>query len=232
MVNCPNCNSQNSPGSRFCINCGQTLSGQPESSGVKQLPYTKMHRRQLWEATARLLITLILTWLLRSILVNLSFIEALVIPDFPFSAEQIISFIFYVIVFWLLIKYTQTIQIHWEPVFPHLASLTQPLVITVYVILLSLAYRALLPIIVTLVDDPVDLLLVLRVILAILAIILLSWVGKSIYDALPGWLSRLRFESPPDQKACSNCGRLNNVSMNYCGYCGQSFSAEVETAAE
>jgi hypothetical protein len=180
-------------------------------------------RRQLGIATARLFIALLLIWLLRSILVNLSFVEGLLIPDVPFAVEQLITFIAYAAAFVLLIGYTQTLRTGWALAFPSLASLTPALVGIIYVVLLSLAYRALLPVIIELVDDPRDFILALRVILVILAIILLSWAGKVIYDALPGWLASIRMgttQANDGQMACLHCGRLNQATMSYCGYCG------------
>lgn len=234
MITCLNCNTPNSPESRFCISCGQTLAGQVAGSGETAVSATSFMRRQLGIATARLLITLLLIWLLRSILINLSFVEGLRIPDFPFTIEQLITFIAYAVAFVLLIGYTQTLRTYWTPAFPSLASLTPALVGIIYVVLLSLAYRALLPLITNLVDDPRDFILALRVVLVILAIILLSWAGKVIYDALPGWLGSIRMDTPKaddGQRACLHCGRLNPAAMKYCGYCGQALKPETEAVA-
>ncbi len=235
MIICTNCNTPNSPESRFCISCGQTLAGQVAGSGETAVSPTNFMRRQLGIATARLLIALLLIWLLRSILVNLSFVEGLLIPEVPFAVEQLITFIAYAAAFVLLIGYTQTVRIGWASAFPSLASLTPALVGIIYVVLLSLAYRALLPVIIELVDDPRDFILALRVILVILAIILLSWAGKVIYDALPGWLGSIRMDTPKvdsGQRACLHCGLLNQAAMSYCGYCGHALKSDTEVASD
>jgi hypothetical protein len=193
-------------------------------------PSSSFHRRQLGVATGRLFIALILVWLFRSILVNLSFVEGLILPDVPFTAPEIITFLAYLIAFVLLLGYTQTLRSHWAAAYPQLASLTPALVVIIYVILLSFAYRALLPIILTLADDPRDFVLALRVVLAVLALILLFWAGKVIYDALPAWLSGIRFDTPTVQEAqvtCLNCGQINPASMSYCGRCGQPLSQQL-----
>jgi hypothetical protein len=81
----------------------------------------------------------------------------------------------------------------------------------------------LLPLFTTLIDDSADFVLVLQIVLLVLAIILLGWAAKVIYDALPGWLSSVRFDMPVGtgpEVACLNCGQLNPAAVQYCGHCG------------
>jgi hypothetical protein len=229
MITCPNCQAQNEAGSRFCISCGHDLSGVP-AEGSTAVAQTGLYRRYLGVSTGQFLIALLLVWLLRSILVNLSFVEGLRLPDIPFTMAQIITFIAYLIAFVLLVIYADALRSHWPRAFPRLASLTPALTVIIYVILLSLAYRALLPVILSLVDDPGDFILLLRVALTVLALVLLGWAGKVVYDALPGWLSTIRFTVPQVESAevaCLNCGHLNVSGMKFCNHCGQA-AAESE----
>lgn len=224
MINCPNCHTQNEPNSRFCINCGYVLTDIQSANPAAAANPTQLHRRYLALVTGRVVIALFLIWFLRSILLSLSFVEGLFIPEIPFSVEQIITFFAYLVAFFLLIGYSQTLRTYWAPAFPSLASLTPALLVVIYVILLSFAYRALLPILLVLVDDPGDVVLALRVILTVLAISLLVWAGKVIYDALPGWLGSIRFDSQAvvmGTSSCAHCGKTNPTDHQYCGYCGQ-----------
>mgnify|MGYP001205420963 CR=1 FL=1 len=224
MVNCPNCRTQNEPNSRFCISCGCVLTEVRSSNPAATTNPTQVHRRYLALATGRIVIALFLIWFLRGILLSLSFVEGLFLPGTQFSIEQIITFFAYLVAISLLIGYSQTLRTYWTPAFPSLASLIPALLVVVYVILLSFGYRALLPILLVLVDDPSDIVLALRVILTVLAISLLIWAGKVIYDALPGWLGSIRFDSQAvvaGTGTCTNCGRSNPTDNQYCGYCGQ-----------
>jgi hypothetical protein len=214
---------KNESGSRFCINCGQDLGDMVTESSITVSP-TGPYRRYLGVTTGQFLIALLLVRLLRSILVNLSFIEGLRLPDVPFTVVQIITFIAYLVAFVLLVIYADALRSHWPRAYPRLAPLTPALTVVIYVVLISLAYRAVLPIILSLVDDPGDFVLLLRIALTVWALVLLSWAGKVVYDAPPGWLSGIRFSVPIGEHAevaRLNCGRLNPSRMKFCGYCGQ-----------
>lgn len=223
MINCPKCQTPNDPNSRFCISCGQVLTDGQQVSSTAVIDSAHWHRRQLAIATGQVGITLFLIWFFRSILVDLSFVKGLYYSEFPFTLEEVITFIVYIIAFILLIGYAKTLRTHWAPAFPSVASLTPALLVVIYVILLSMVYKALLPIMLEIVEDPVDLLLAMRVILALLAVILLFWAGKVIYDALPIWLDSIHFTSTPPtvgQIVCTQCGRINPPDHQFCGYCG------------
>lgn len=221
MVTCPNCQTQNESGSRFCISCGHDLSNEVVGGGTAVV-HTGFYRRHLGVSTGQIMIALLLIWLLRSIFVNLTFVEGLTLPEVPFTAAQIITFIAYLVAFVLLINFVSTLRTHWPIAYPRLASLTPALTVIIYVMLISLAYRALLPLILDLVDDPGDFVLVLRVILTVLALILLAWAGKIVYDALPSWLSSIRFGATQDEIgdiACLNCGRIQTAALQSCAHC-------------
>lgn len=228
MISCPNCQSLNEPNSRFCMSCGQTLADAQVANPAARNPI-QGYRRSLFIATGQTVIALFLVWFLRGVLTSLSFVEGLIVPEVPFSAAQIITFIAYLIAFFLLVGYAQTLRAYWALAFPALRSLVPALLVIIYVVLLSFAYQALRPILVELMDDPRDFVLALRVVLTILSVALLAWAGKAIYDALPGWLGGIRFETSPAAYGgltCTNCGQTNPVGHQFCGYCGQSLTTE------
>lgn len=232
MISCPNCQALNEPNSRFCIGCGQTLAGVRAANPTAKNP-TQGYRRNLFVATGQTVIALFLVWFLRGVLTSLSFVEGLVVVDIPFSAAQVITFIAYLIAFFLLIGLAQTLRAYWPLAFPALRSLTPALLVIIYVVLLSFAYQALRPILVELLDDPRDFVLALRVVLTILSVGLLAWAGKAIYDSLPGWLGEIRFETPSGAYSgliCANCGQTNPADHRFCGYCGQTLTAEADAA--
>lgn len=228
MFTCPNCQTQNESGSRFCISCGHDLSNEVVGGGTV-ITNTGFYRRHLAVSTAQVMLALLLIWLLRSIFVNLSFVEGLTLPEVPFTAAQIITFIAYLVAFVLLLNFVSNLRTYWPNAYPHLAFLTPALTVIIYLVLISLAYRALLPVILDLVDDPGDFVLVLRVLLTVLALILLAWAGKIVYDALPGWLSGIHFgttQGEIDDIACLNCGRIQTAALQTCAHCGHALTSQ------
>jgi hypothetical protein len=138
-------------------------------------PLARPQRRLLGIVTSRLVIGLLLVWLIRTILINLSFVEGLRLPEVPFAVEAIITFVAYVIVLILLLGYAQSLQSLWPRAFPRLASLTPALTAIIYVLALSAAYSVLVPLITSLVNDAAD--FVLICVLSYWGSRLFCWVG-------------------------------------------------------
>lgn len=225
MITCPHCLVQNTAGNRFCISCGQSLENAAPVESHMVLPEASVYQRQLGMATGQTLIALLLVWLVQTTLVGLSFVEGLRLPNIPLTVPQIITFIAYLIAFILLLTYANTLGSYWSPAYPRLASLTPVITVVIYVVLISLAYRALLPVIRALVDDPGDFILVLRVALTIVVLVLLIWAARVAYEVLTNWLSNIRFSLPrigDAAVACLHCGHLNVSGMKFCSNCGQS----------
>jgi hypothetical protein len=223
MITCPNCQAQNEPGSRFCISCGQGLESVSEKNALAA-PQDNIYHRTLGLATGQTLIALFLVWVVQTVLVSLSFVEGLRLPSVPLTMPQIITTIAYLVAIVLLVVFANKLGSYWPRAYPRLASLTTALTAVVYIVLISLAYRALLPVINSLVDNPSDFILILRVALTILALVLLIQATQVIYEALSGWLSGFRFNLPKivsAEVACLNCGRLNVSGMKFCNFCGQ-----------
>ena len=223
MITCPNCQAQNEPGSRFCISCGQSIEGVAEKNTMA-VPQENIYQRTLGLAAGQTLIALFLVWVVQTILISLSFVEGFRLPNITLTVPQIITSIAYLAALVLLVLFANTLGSHWPRAYPRLASLTTALTAVIYIVLISLAYRALLPVITSLVDNPADFILILRVTLTLLALVLLIRAAQVIYEAFSSWLSGIRFNLPKlasAEVACLNCGRLNVVGMKFCNYCGQ-----------
>jgi hypothetical protein len=188
---------------------------------------------QLGSTTVRLILGLLLIWMVRTILIRLSFIEGLLIPEVPFSAETIITFFAYVAAFVILLVFAQSLRPLWTPAFPRASGVGTALTTVIYVLMLSMVYSALRPLFLTLIDAPAEILLVLRVVLMVLAIILLSRAGQVIYQAIPNWLNNLRLDSIAiSHTSCPNCSQLNDKNMKFCGYCAAPLADELNVVSE
>lgn len=234
-MKCTNCGSENEVGSRFCLNCGQSLTastGQPKT-GVGTL--LKIYERRLLAlASGRLVIILLLLWLFRSILINLSFIKSLQFPDIPFTAVELVTLITYLAILGLLVNYVQTLRSQWPRAFPSLQAVVPVMTAIFYVVILSLIYSALIPILAQLIDDPGDFILILRTALLILSVALFGWGVWVIYQALPGWLSTIRLNMPDGKQeivVCLKCGRLNEANSENCHACGNSLTGQSSSEA-
>lgn len=198
-MNCPNCGADNEAGSRFCISCGSGLvggisfetevggGGWPARSGN---PF----RRQIGYATARVVVGVLLAFFIRSILLGLSFVDELIIPDFPLRVFQLVDMLTYVVVIILLVAFMQMIRANWLQAFPRARELSPAIVSVLLVLALSWLYRALLPLVVQILDNPADFLLVLRITLFLLALFLLGRAGLLVYGAVPVWLDGLSLD--------------------------------------
>lgn len=225
-MNCPNCNTVNDSGSRFCISCGEPLLISADSPAASQ-PFARSPRHLLGIVTARVLIGLLLVWILRAILINLAFVETLRFPEVPLTAPQLVTMLTYLVAIVLLLGYARSLRSLWAQAFPKAAAFAPALTAIIYVLVLSAVYATLLPLFSAFIDDSADFILTLRIILLILAIILLGWAAKVIYDALPGWLSTVHFDLPVSSApeiACLNCGQLNATAVHYCSRCGHALS--------
>ena len=226
-MQCPSCNAQNEAGSQFCISCGSSLAatgrvgGERRRSGGSQV---EMHRRLLGIATARFAIGLFLLYVAYLVVVNLNVVETLIIPDMPFSVVSLLRALTFAGALVLLLLYAGQLRALWPRAFPRLAALTPMLTGLIFVLAISAGFTALRVPLVAYVDDP-DIRLVFQLILALLAVAILTTAWLRIYAVLPGWLGSMRFDlslQGGQQVACLKCGRLNSVDQSFCGQCGSS----------
>ena len=186
-MNCPNCNTVNPAGNQFCMNCGASL------SAVGAAPITRYSSlgHALFTATGQTLISVLMLYLLRSILNGLSFIQELQIPEWRITAPEIISIIMYLLVLVLLVNYARSVAYLWPQAYPRYSGVGIVITAILYVIGLSVAYTMLKPLFQRFFTDP-EPLLILRVLLALIALFLLGRAAVVVYQSLPGWLDNLR----------------------------------------
>lgn len=230
MFACPNCNTQNEDGSRFCISCGQVLDS-PAPFAFREIPPPQAMPaapsnpagRMLGIATGRVLIGILLVWFLRAVMLSFSFAGGEIFSDFAITVESLITVIAYLAIIAMLISYANSLRTYWPRAFPQASSATTALTAIVYLIVLVMAYKAFLPFLVGVLDNSFEVIRWLNVLLSLIALALLAWAVKVIYDALPAWLNGIRFDGTPTAQgtiACLNCGRLNPLENDYCGHCG------------
>lgn len=235
-MNCPNCNAYNDPGSQFCINCGQSLAGGASGTApVAPAPGVAQTSRQLLGIhTLRLLFALLVLFIFYKVLINLSFVEQIVIPDFPFTVTQIVRALVYLVALVLLLGYAQALRSLWPRAFPRWSAASTLLVALIYVAIFAAAYSAIATPLLVLTEEP-DAVLVLQIVLLILALFVLGAAWVSFYSDMPSWLRDLRLSVPvsvSQDVACLNCGHLNPGTNRFCGNCGHDLKGSSAQAEE
>ena len=188
-MNCPHCNTPNDPANRFCVNCGLDIHIQPMARGTPSAVGV------LGVQTAQLLIALFGLSILNSILTGLAFVEELEIPDFRLSAPSVITFLIYLVAVILLINYVRMLGYLWPQAFPRYPEVMVLVAVVIYLILFTMAYQSLKPFILAYATDTVPLTL-LQVILLFVSLIMVGRASVIVYNALPVWLSDLRWQMP------------------------------------
>ncbi len=219
-MNCPNCSTPNEPQNQFCVNCRYPLTGQAQESR----PLARSYPELLGVLTARLLILLIGSWLLKLILNWLPFTRQLIIPEINLPVSVLITSMIFLIVFFLLVNYARIVQAVWPKVYPKYQSLVPALSGLVYLLALVALYYALLPIL-SFISTGEDMTTVFQAVFFVVALILLVNVALIIYRRLPDWLANLRMDhwlgSAAGGKACLNCGAINPLQNKFCSNCGK-----------
>ena len=184
-MRCPYCNTLNEANSRFCTNCGREVSGNPGGGS----PGNSAIRRQLGLLALRTVIGLLLIFFIRSILNRLSFVVGLRIDEVPFGAETMINVIAYLTALLLLLLFAQRLRGLWPSAYPRYPLVGTSVAGFIYVVALAAAYSALLPPLLTLLDNPRDIVLILRLALTFVALIFLAKAGYELYETLPEWIA-------------------------------------------
>lgn len=200
-MNCPYCNAYNNPESQFCMNCGRQLTHQAAPGIPQAAPALPSPSSWIGILALRLLLTLFGLWLLKDILIKLSFVRDLQIPEVPISAPEIISVLFFIVMIVLLLNFARTLTVLWPQAFPRYRE--APLIINaiLYLLVLNFAYKALRPVIFWITTDS-EVMMILQIILVILAILIIVYPCIILYQALPGWLSNWRqtFAAPRQEQ--------------------------------
>jgi hypothetical protein len=183
---CPRCNTENDESAEFCIHCGYGLR-QPaaeKQSAVSPGTYLLM-------MTVRFLIAIFGLWVLKEVLVSLSFIKEVTIPNFPLTVISIINLVFFLLLILLIIGFAALVARMWPRVFPGYTEAGKVINVILYLIILSVLYQTLRPM-AGMFQDGATILLILQITLSVIAFILILWVAVILYRALPGWLNNIR----------------------------------------
>jgi hypothetical protein len=181
-MNCPNCNTPNEASNQFCVNCGAALNVPPQT--------TRSSGQYLGILTARLAIALLGVWIIRSVLLSLSFVEELQIPGVNVTASMIINALIFLVVIFLLIDYARNFGALWPLAFPGYPELGYLITALIYVGVLSAIYAGVKPILLGFVSDP-EVMQIFQIVLALLALIILARAAVIAYHGLADWLSGL-----------------------------------------
>jgi len=195
-MNCPNCNTLNEPGSQFCMKCGYALGeGDPASSARSGA------RGALWVATGQAVLAILGLYLIRDIMVRLSFVQELRFPGVQITPAEILYILVLVLVLGMILVYARRVSVLWPQAFPGFAAVAVLVTAVLYVIALSVLYGLLKPIYAELFLDP-EPLLITQVVLTLVALAILARAAVLVYNSLPAWLDNLRHSlnvSPPGQ---------------------------------
>jgi hypothetical protein len=176
-MNCPHCNYPNGPANQFCQNCGLPLQ-------------IASPRKSLWVMTARLLITVFGLWIIRTVLVNLAFVQDLRIPDFPLATTTIINVFIYALIIYLLISFIRTVAGLWPLAFPRYREGVVVFQAIVYLIVLSQLYKVLQQVLPSF-NLGSEGMLIIQLILVVLALTLVFRASVVVYHAIPSWVSAI-----------------------------------------
>jgi len=186
-MNCPNCNTFNDAGNQYCMKCGKAL----PTEGLVPMGGYSSPGQALYSITGQTLISVLMLYLLRSVLQGLSFIQDLQITNWHITTPEIISTIMYLLVLVLLVIFAHSLGYFWPQAFPRYSGIGVVLTAILYVIGLSVIYSMLKPVFLRFISDP-EPMLILRIILALVALSLLGRAVIVIYQSLPTWLNNLR----------------------------------------
>jgi hypothetical protein len=181
---CPRCKNENVDTAVFCIHCGYDLHQTTKAANLSSGAYFLL-------MTIRFVIAIFAVWVLKEILVNLSFVKDLVIPNFPLTIITMINLVFLTIMIMLIVGFAGLLVRMWPKVFPKFVEAGRAINIILYLIILSVVYDALRPVFASVFGTSTAL-LILQIVLVAVALILVFLVGIILYRSLPAWLNYLR----------------------------------------
>jgi len=223
-MNCPNCHAYNPPGSKFCIGCGKEL---PANIPTHSTNSQAIARQTLGEQTVRSLLSLFVLYLFYRVLLRLSFVEQLSIPEVQLSGTQISTSLALIVALLVLFAYVRVVRDTWSRAYPIWQGVSGLIIALVYVVMLAMAFSAIRPTVNSLVtnsSDVNDILLALRLFAFLVALFVLGTAWRNFYLNTPRWLSNLNLNNPvifTQNVACLNCGYLNSSELSHCNHCGE-----------
>ncbi|MCI0520799.1 MAG: zinc ribbon domain-containing protein [Chloroflexi bacterium] len=186
-MNCPHCNTVNDPANQFCVSCGQPIhiaEGAPPARPAGGLSAGET----LSMLTLHLALSLLGVWLLRAVLMGLSFVKQFQIPDFDVPTVSLISALAYLFIILIVINYARSFAVLWPQAVRGYPALGSLLVSFLYIIVLSALYKAFQPFIIELDPDP-EMMLFIQGVLIVLALFILGRAFLLAYQGLAPWLS-------------------------------------------
>jgi hypothetical protein len=186
LMNCPNCNAYNEPGSQFCMNCGYALGG-TEGPG----PVRTGAGSALWIATGQAVLAVLGLYLIRAILMRLSFVQEMRFPGVGITPAEMLSMLIFVLILVIILVYARRVSVLWPLAFPAYAAVAVLVTAVLYVIALSVLYGLLKPVFAELFFDPEPLLIV-QIFLTLVALAILARAAILVYNSLPAWLENMR----------------------------------------
>lgn len=188
---CTKCQTENEPNSAFCLNCGKSL-----KMYMNEGETMSTNRYTLFYETIKFIFLLLGLYLIRTILTSLQFVNDINIPDFPITVTEIISAIIGLIILVLVIVYATGFPGLWASAFPATSEVGKIITSFLYIIVLSVLYKGLLPLIAA-ISDASELYLILQTFFLIIAIILSTGIISTLNQALPKWINGFRFWIDP-----------------------------------
>jgi membrane protease subunit (stomatin/prohibitin family) len=248
-MNCPQCNTPNDPEYKFCLNCGEPLSGESKVKSadeeirippIKDLlsatprSIARSIPELLQVLTIRMFVILVGLWLLKVILNSLPFIrdmQAIQISAKRLPITTITDTIVYLIIIALLVSYSRTLSVLWPQALPRYKEAVKFLELLIYLVILIVLYNAAQPLILTVASNPRQTLSNFQHLLFIVSLILLVYAIVILYQRLPYWLPSIRqwltYSFPKgNEVACLNCGNLNSANAAFCIHCGHQIRKE------
>jgi hypothetical protein len=167
------------------------------------------------------LIVLLGLWLARTILLAMPFVKQSFQLGWEIQIPGWISLVFSFLFAFVLFFYTNEIWGSWPEAFRPFGEARTLLVGGVSLVALPQLYRGAYSLVIAY-DWSGDGLLALNLFFLFVAIGLIIWMLVSLFQGLPVWLLRLRFEQQvaPVSQVCQVCGAVNPLTGHYCGACG------------
>jgi hypothetical protein len=190
-MNCPHCNTPNDPSSRFCVSCGQSLSGQSPSAPFATNELALSPRAVFGIQTGRLLLSLLGLWLLKAILTGLPFVKELSIPKVSISTPSIISSLICLVIIIVSVKYATLLSRLWPQAFPGYPQAVSVWAAIVYLIVLAAAYNGSKPVLQAVKADA-QWMMIWQIVLVSIALLISIRASVIAYQLLPAWLIAYR----------------------------------------
>lgn len=190
-MNCPHCNAPNEPTNQFCMVCGRSL--------IPPLSAQPSARTMLGVATGRVFIMLLFLWMMRSVLNRLAFVQSTVIPEIDLQMTTAIALVVFIAVIVLVLGFIAAVARLWPQAFPRFQEASVAINTILYLIIFNQIYLASQQIVPALTNDAQmtsELMMLIGLALVVVSVVMVIRAFIIVYQALPNWLSSIRFTPP------------------------------------